>query len=56
MTFMTHPSMPDADPAITTEASFSKVWEKKGWKLVQPKTETAPAVTPTPAHAPKTEA
>jgi hypothetical protein len=55
MTFMTHPDLPEADPAITTDVAFTKVWEKKGWKIVQPTTETAPTVAPTMAPKPKPE-
>jgi hypothetical protein len=50
MAFMTHPDLPKADPAITTEDAFREVWEKKGWRLVQSETTPAPTARtrPTP--------
>jgi hypothetical protein len=30
---MTHPSSPDAEPAIQPRAAYDAVWKDKGWKL-----------------------
>ena len=39
MALMTHPNLPKTSPAVTTEDAFHQVWEKRGWKLVQPAPE-----------------
>ena len=42
---MRHPGLPKADPAITSQEAFDKVWTKKGWQIVTDELEpdTAPA-------------
>ena len=62
---ITHPDLPKAKPAVTTEAAFEKVWKGRGWKTLtadeaiaveRDLEEDAAAPTPTtPAtKAPKT--
>lgn len=31
---ITHPDLPKAKPAVTTEAAFEKVWKGRGWKTL----------------------
>lgn len=33
MVKMTHPDIPDGEPATTTDEAFRKVWEPRGWEL-----------------------
>ena len=40
---MRHPDLPKADPAVTTQEAFDKVWTKKGWQIVTDEPDTAPA-------------
>ena len=30
---MSHPDIPDAEPATTTEEAFRTMWEPRGWEL-----------------------
>lgn len=32
---MTHPELPDASPAVTSEKAFARIWEPKGWVRVE---------------------
>ena len=40
---MRHPDLPKADPAVTTQEAFDKVWTKKGWQIVTDEPVTEPA-------------
>jgi hypothetical protein len=31
---ITHPKLPPAAPANTTQRAFDRVWSKKGWQVV----------------------
>jgi len=33
---ITHPDLPKAKPAVTTEDAFEKVWKGRGWKTLTP--------------------
>ena len=33
---ITHPDLPTAKPASTSQDAFDKVWEPKGWKITSP--------------------
>jgi hypothetical protein len=38
---MTHPEIPDADPATTTEEAFRRVWAPRGWEKADEATVAA---------------
>lgn len=41
MVRMTHPEIPDAEPALTTEAAFRTMWAPRGWELADEALVTA---------------
>lgn len=32
---MSHPEIPDAEPALTTEAAFRTMWAPRGWEIAE---------------------
>jgi hypothetical protein len=44
MVRMTHPTIPNAEPALTTDDAFEKVWEPNGWERADQVVITAGAV------------
>lgn len=55
---ITHPGLPTAKPASTSQEAFDLVWKDKGWKITSPadalKLELAAAAPAEPAKPAKT--
>lgn len=55
---ITHPDLPTAKPASTSQEAFDLVWKDKGWKITSPadalKLELAAATPAEPAKPAKT--
>lgn len=41
---MSHPDIPDAEPATTTEEAFRTMWQPRGWELADEATLVAEGI------------
>lgn len=51
---MTHPDLPEASAAVASEKAFERIWEPKGWQLVEdtPAVEVPSTAPPAPRPTP----